>query len=128
MTGKHISHEELFRFSNGHFLVDERRQFAQRYVKFDVDKLCELVTSITRQASPVCKIEKREGGFSKALMMTMENGAEVVAKIPCRNAGQAKYLTASEVAVLEYGTWSISASHALKKHSYLLLTKGYMVQ
>ncbi|KAL8724041.1 MAG: hypothetical protein Q9166_008165 [cf. Caloplaca sp. 2 TL-2023] len=43
-----------------------------------------------------------EGGFSKALLMTMENGQQVVAKIPCPNAGRAMYSTASEVAVLQY--------------------------
>ncbi|KAL9100876.1 MAG: hypothetical protein Q9163_003803 [Psora crenata] len=44
-----------------------------------------------------------EGGFSKALLMTTEDGMEVVAKIPCPNAGRAKYSTASEAAVLQYG-------------------------
>lgn len=45
-----------------------------------------------------------EGGFSKALLMTMDNGTEVVAKIPCPNAGRAMYSTASEAAVLQYGS------------------------
>jgi hypothetical protein len=44
-----------------------------------------------------------EGGFSKALLMMMENGAEVIAKIPCSNAGRPMYSTASEVAVLNFG-------------------------
>lgn len=44
-----------------------------------------------------------EGGFSKALLMTMDNGRELVAKLPCPNAGRAMYSTASEAAVLQYG-------------------------
>ncbi len=44
-----------------------------------------------------------EGGFSKAFLMTTDDGAEVVAKIPCPIAGRAMYSTASEVAVLQYG-------------------------
>jgi hypothetical protein len=44
-----------------------------------------------------------EGGFSKALRMTKEDGTEVIAKIPCPNAGPASYTTASEVAVMKYG-------------------------
>ncbi|KAL8948289.1 MAG: hypothetical protein Q9222_005510 [Ikaeria aurantiellina] len=43
-----------------------------------------------------------EGGFCKALLMTTESGREVVAKIPCPNAGRAMYSTASEAAVLQY--------------------------
>ncbi|KAI9808736.1 MAG: hypothetical protein M1825_003888 [Sarcosagium campestre] len=43
-----------------------------------------------------------EGGFSKALLMTTENGVEVVAKIPYPNAGRPRYSTASEAAVLQY--------------------------
>lgn len=50
-----------------------------------------------------------EGGFSKALVITMENGKEVVAKLPCPNAGRAMYSTASEAAVLQYG-WRFQRS------------------
>jgi hypothetical protein len=38
-----------------------------------------------------------EGQFNKAFFMTMNNGAEVLAKIPNPNAGPAFYTTASEV-------------------------------
>ncbi|EGD84494.2 uncharacterized protein TERG_00772 [Trichophyton rubrum CBS 118892] len=47
-------------------------------------------------------MEKVEGGFHKALLMTLENGTEVVAKIPCPNAGLPMLSTASEAAVLEF--------------------------
>ncbi|EFR03064.1 hypothetical protein MGYG_06062 [Nannizzia gypsea CBS 118893] len=43
-----------------------------------------------------------EGGFNKALLLTMDNGVEVIAKLPCPNAGPLKHNTASEVAVLEF--------------------------
>lgn len=45
-----------------------------------------------------------EGGFSKALLMRKLDGTEVVAKLPFKIAGPAHYTTASEVAVLKYGT------------------------
>lgn len=44
-----------------------------------------------------------EGGFSKALLMTMVDGSEYIVKIPCSNAGRPVYCTASEVAVLGFG-------------------------
>lgn len=61
-----------------------------------------MVASIGDTLSPVCEIEKMEGGFHKALLMTLENGREIVAKIPCPNAGIPVYFTASEAATLDY--------------------------
>lgn len=76
---------------------------SKRYAKFDLDALCTLVSSLPSISSPISKIEKMEGGFNKALLMTAENGKEVIAKIPCPSVVPSKYSTASEVATLEYG-------------------------
>jgi len=84
-------------------LTDEKQQFLKRRVDFDVGKLCDVVASLTKHGASVYKIDKMEGGFCKALLMTTEDGMEVVAKIPCPNAGRVQYSTASEAAVLQYG-------------------------
>ncbi len=103
-AGKPIGREDLFRYTNGHFLVNEDQQLSRRYVKFNVEELCKLVTSVAGdKVSRVCNINKMEGGFNKALLITLESGREVIAKTPCPNAGRAAYNTASEAAVLEYG-------------------------
>ena len=83
--------------------MDEKQQLLKRRVQFDVQKLCDVVMSVTIGGAPVCSIEKMEGGFSKALLITTEDGTEVIAKFPCPNAGRAMYSTASEAAVLHYG-------------------------
>ncbi|OBT60770.1 hypothetical protein VE03_09755 [Pseudogymnoascus sp. 23342-1-I1] len=101
-TGKSIGREELFAYTNGHFLIDEQRQLELRYVKFDVDALCDVSAAAGPESSPVTAIEKMEGGFSKAFLMKRKNGTEVIAKLPCRNAGPPKSTTASEVAILQY--------------------------
>ena len=117
LLGRPISREDVFRYTNGRFLADEVAQIAKRYVRFDLDKLCDLVTSVSgSQKSPVCKIDKMEGGFSKALLMMMENGSEVVVKIPCSNAGRPMYSTASEVAVLNYGKYFLEIWTKLYAH------------
>lgn len=95
--------------------MDEKQQFLKRRVKFDVRKLCDVVASLTKNGASVCKIDKMEGGFSKALLITTEDGMEVVAKIPCPNAGRAKYSTASEAAVLQYGVVSFPLTRAVTK-------------
>ncbi|KAK6835271.1 hypothetical protein RU639_001953 [Aspergillus parasiticus] len=100
--GKPISREELFAYTNGHFLVDEQRQLDRRYLKFDLDTLCDVAASAGGDSSRIVTIEKLEGGFSKALLMKKENGKEVIAKLPCRIVGTTSLTTACEVGVLEY--------------------------
>ncbi|KAK2734458.1 hypothetical protein FQN57_001693 [Myotisia sp. PD_48] len=102
LQGKPIRHRELFEYTNGRFLVNEKYELAKRYVKFDVDGLCKVVSSLPTISSPVSRIDKMEGGFNKALLLTMDNGMELIAKLPCPNAGPLRYNTESEVAVLEF--------------------------
>ncbi|KAJ5952684.1 uncharacterized protein N7479_011097 [Penicillium vulpinum] len=101
--GSPISKEELFKYTNGRFLSEEESQLSKRYVQFDVDRLCDVVSSISGTRAPqVSQIEKMEGGFSKALLVTTLDGSEYIVKIPCPNAGKPMYCTASEVAALNF--------------------------
>lgn len=67
-----------------------------------MDQLCAVAASAGSSQSPIRTIEKMEGGFSKALLMSKEEGAQAVVKLPFSIAGPQKYLTASEAAVLQY--------------------------
>ncbi len=110
-TGKEISQSELFSYSGGRFLANERDHAAKHNVVFDVGQLCRLVAELPAVGSAVTRIEKFEGGFNKALRLTAENGVEVFAKIPCRNIVPATYVTASEVAVMEFGECPTPTPH-----------------
>ncbi|KAL4876960.1 hypothetical protein BJY04DRAFT_231251 [Aspergillus karnatakaensis] len=88
--GKKVSRDDLFRYTNSHFLIAEQYQYDRRYVKFDVDAPCNVAATAGKALSPVTSIEKMEGGFSKAFLMKRDDGSEVVAKIPCRIAGPAR--------------------------------------
>lgn len=44
----------------------------------------------------------REGEHNKVFLLVLDNGAEVVAKIPNPNAGPPHYTTASEVATMDF--------------------------
>lgn len=103
-AGIPIVREDLFAYTNGHFLVDEGHQLSRRYVRFDLDALCNTAAT-AGDSSRVIAIEKMEGGFSKAFLMKKANGTEVIAKIPFRIAGLPSLTTAGEVGVLEYGMW-----------------------
>ncbi|CAG8900242.1 unnamed protein product [Penicillium egyptiacum] len=62
-----------------------------------------MVASLSGTGAPrVSSIDKMEGGFSKALLMTTLDGSEYIVKIPCPNAGRPMHCTASEVAVLNF--------------------------
>ncbi|KAK4965249.1 hypothetical protein LTR66_012158 [Elasticomyces elasticus] len=136
---KPICHEDVFRYTNGHFLIDEKFQYTSRYVKFNLDGLCDIAASVGSSKSPIRAIEKLEGGFSKALLMRREDGTELVAKIPCPNAGPALYTTASEVAVMQYVqtqttvpvpkilAWSSDASNPVGTE-YILMEKAPGIQ
>ncbi|KAI4267332.1 MAG: hypothetical protein L6R35_006859, partial [Caloplaca aegaea] len=101
-TGASITEDELFSYTNGRYLVNEEQQRRKRYVKFDIQALCRTVSALTKDGAPVSKIDKMEGGFSKALLVTTGDGREVVAKIRTLCAGREKLATASEAAVLQY--------------------------
>ncbi|KAH6704046.1 kinase-like domain-containing protein [Leptodontidium sp. MPI-SDFR-AT-0119] len=98
--GKPIVQEDLFRYTNGRFLAAEDTQCRRRYLKFNVQKLCDVAAALGHP-SPVIQIDKMEGGFSKALLLRRADGQEYLAKLPCPNAGPSHLTTASEVAVLQ---------------------------
>jgi hypothetical protein len=98
--GKPISREDLFKYTNGRFLANEEKACARRYVKFNVDQLCDVVAAVGEQSSPVYTIEKMEGGFSRALLLRRKDESEIIAKILFSIAGPLGYTTTLEVAVL----------------------------
>lgn len=59
-----------------------------------------------------------EGGFSRALLLGKADGSELVVKLPFKIAGPAKYTTAAEVAVMQYGNNSANAESTV--HSKLI--------
>jgi len=49
-----------------------------------------------------------EGNFNKVSLLTISDGKEVIAKTPNPNAGRAHFLTASEVATMDFVSPAIS--------------------
>ena len=94
--------EDYFRFTRGRFVADEQYEMSQRYVRFDLDELARLAAEAV--GSKFCiSIEKYpDGMYNKALLLTMDDGTQAVAKIPNPNAGRPHLTTASEVATMEF--------------------------
>lgn len=94
--------EVLNRFTSGRWLWNERQQLACRYVKFDLSALLQLAASAigSRSCTGVLKIS--EGQYNKVFQLTMDDGREIIAKLPNPNAGRPHFTTASEVATMDF--------------------------
>ncbi|KAJ5599901.1 hypothetical protein N7450_000968 [Penicillium hetheringtonii] len=134
------SHHEFFRLTSYRFVSDERRQMEMRNVQFDMNNLAKIAaTSIGFEGCANVK-KLAEGLFNKVFLFTMEDGSEVVGKVPCRNAGRPHFTTASEVASMDFartvlGTpvpkvlaWSSKASENTVAAEYIIMEKAPGVQ
>ncbi|KAK2861443.1 hypothetical protein FQN49_004186 [Arthroderma sp. PD_2] len=92
----------FFRYTRGRFVRDEASEMAQRSVQFNVDELARVAASAVG-STPCVKFEKYpDGMYNKAFELIMDNGVQVVAKLPNPNAGRPRFTTASEVATMEF--------------------------
>jgi hypothetical protein len=94
--------DALNRFTSGRWLWGERAQFADRYVTFDMPKLYRLAASAIGSESCVKVLKISEGQYNKVFLLTMDDGREVIAKLPNPNAGLPHFTTASEVATMNF--------------------------
>ncbi|EFE37825.1 hypothetical protein TRV_07482 [Trichophyton verrucosum HKI 0517] len=94
--------DDLFRYTSGRWLINEKHQLDQRFVEFSIDKLCSRAAAIFGPKTKCVRVVKIEGNSNKAFLLTMDDGNEVIAKIPCPNAGAPLLTTASEVATLKF--------------------------
>lgn len=75
---------------------------SQRYVRYNIDELASLAAKAVDSRSCVAIEKQLDGSFNKALLMTMDDGKQVVAKVPNPNAGLPHFTIASEVATMEF--------------------------
>jgi hypothetical protein len=96
------SRDKFFRFTRGRFVVDESGNMQQREIRFDMSKLATEATDSVGAAQCISIKKYPDGMFNKAYLMCMDNGQEVVAKVPNPNAGIPHFTTASEVATMNF--------------------------
>ena len=81
---------------------NEKERMAERYVRFNVPELMRTAARAVGRDRCVNIMKVAEGGFNKIFLLTMDDGYEVIARIPTPIAGPAHYTTASEVATMDY--------------------------
>ncbi|KGO76261.1 Aminoglycoside phosphotransferase [Penicillium italicum] len=94
--------DSIYHYTSGRWLWNEKEQLSRRYVKFNLAELVKIATHATGSKSCVEVQKLPEGNFSKVFLLTMEDGKEVIAKLPNPNAGYQYFTTASEVATMDY--------------------------
>jgi hypothetical protein len=93
---------EFFKFTRGRFILDENENLRKRGVVFDMNELAKVAADSVGAANCVDVRKFTDGMFNKSFLMLMDDGQEVVAKVPNPNAGRAHYTTASEVATMDF--------------------------
>ena len=105
------------------FRYNEAYELSRRRSRFNVQGLIEKAVEVSGHGVTSCMLlafvgtcwvggvanslgirvmKYQEGEYNKVFLLTMDNGAEVVAKVPNLNAGPAHHTTASEVATMSY--------------------------
>jgi hypothetical protein len=112
--GEESEYESFFRYTSGRWLYasrvelstynryNEKQRSAERYLRFNVAQLITAAVDCTGHGPCTSIVKMAEGGASKVFLITMEDGFEVIAKLPTPIAGPAHYLTASEVATMDF--------------------------
>ncbi|KAK6000893.1 hypothetical protein QM012_002976 [Aureobasidium pullulans] len=94
--------EDLFNFTRGRFVCNEQYETSQRHVRFNVNELARRAAHAIG-ASKCIKIAKYpDGMYNKSMLLTMDDGSQVVTKVPNPTAGLPHYTTASEVATMDF--------------------------
>ncbi|KAF2172794.1 hypothetical protein M409DRAFT_35412 [Zasmidium cellare ATCC 36951] len=94
--------ESLYSYSSGRWLWNEEQQMACRRRRFNVTELAQAAAPTVGSQFCVKLAKLSEGSFNKAFLLTMDNGKEMIAKLPNPNAGYEHLTTASEVATMDY--------------------------
>ncbi|OQD76199.1 hypothetical protein PENDEC_c005G03900 [Penicillium decumbens] len=103
------SNDEFFKLMRGRFIVDGAENLQRREIKFDLNRLARVAADSVGAAQCISIKKYPDGMFNKALLMSMNNGREVVVKVPNPNAGVPHFTTASEVATMDFARKIIDA-------------------
>jgi hypothetical protein len=98
-----LNPSHFFRYTAGRWFDNEASEQQLRYLSFDIDSLKAAAVAAVEGAKSVVHITKLpEGSYSKAFSIMLDNHKEIIARLPTSHAGPAHYVTASEVATMEF--------------------------
>ncbi|EZF30847.1 hypothetical protein H109_04219 [Trichophyton interdigitale MR816] len=92
----------LFKYTSGRYLYNEHLRLSERYVEFNVEALKRVAARAVGRDCTTSITKLAEGGFNRVFLLTMNDGLEVIVKIPYLLAVPQKLATESEVATLDF--------------------------
>lgn len=96
------SDHELFAYTSGRYLYNEKLRLAERHVPFDVVALKNIAANSVGRRHVTHMKKFAEGGFNRVFLLTMNDGFEVIVKIPYSLTVPKRFTTESEVATLDF--------------------------
>lgn len=91
-----------YAYSSGRWLCWDKLERESRYIHFNYSALCKRVIALCPGAKSIASYEKKEGGYNRVFIFTMNNKRRVVARLPTRLSGPPRLTTNSEVATIKY--------------------------
>lgn len=131
--------DQLFSYTGGRWLWNERQQLDIRYRRFNVENLKKVACEAIGSTKCISLEKFGEGNYNKVFRLNMQDGQKIVAKIPNPNAGPAEYTTASEVATMEFArtvlnlpvpkvlAWSATSQNPVESE-YIIMEEARGVQ
>ncbi|KAH5006440.1 hypothetical protein HBI81_197980 [Parastagonospora nodorum] len=94
--------QDLFNYTRGRFVHNDEHEMSRRHVRFNVNELARCVAEAVGAKACMNISKYLDGMYNKSMLLTMNDGSRVVAKVPNPNAGLPHLATASEVATMAF--------------------------
>lgn len=89
--------QDLFNYTRGRFVRNEEHEMSQRHIRFKVNELARCGAEAVGAKTCVGLGQYPDGMCNKSMLLTMDDGSRVVAKIPNPNAGLPHFTTAAKL-------------------------------
>jgi hypothetical protein len=83
-------------------MCNEQYEMLQRHVRFNVNELARCAAEAVGAKLCVRISNYPNGMYNKSMLLTIDDGSRVVAKVPNPNAGLPHFTTTSEVATMDF--------------------------
>ncbi|KAI1947402.1 hypothetical protein LOZ57_003128 [Ophidiomyces ophidiicola] len=93
---------DLFTYTSGRYLYNEKLRLIERHVEFNVRALKSIAARSVGRESVTGITKLAEGGFNRVFLLTMNDGFEAIVKIPYLHTVPKMFTTESEVATLDF--------------------------